>query len=181
MAAPEPAAQRLFIALWPDDASRQALLCRQHEAAWPAGARLTRPADLHLTLHFLGAVPWDRQAALQRALATASSTPVPELSLQLDRFTVWPNHVAVMLADAPDAALLRLHQRIGAALQAEGFVLEGRPWQPHVTLARKARGAAAAAAAGEGAKAPCPPVAFTAREFVLVESRGGYRVLQRFG
>jgi 2'-5' RNA ligase len=58
-----------------------------------------------------------------------------------------------------------------------GVPLEARPWQPHVTLARRA----------EGALAPDDGRAlrWRVRGYVLVESRlgsnGGYRVLRRYG
>ena len=64
---PEPTL-RLFLALWPDDDTRTALLAWQQAQTWPATARLTRPDDLHLTLHFMGAVPQSALTELKHAL-----------------------------------------------------------------------------------------------------------------
>ena len=48
-------ARRLFFALWPDDATRQALFHWQTHNL-PHDLRWQHRADLHLTLHFLGTV-----------------------------------------------------------------------------------------------------------------------------
>src|SRR3989338_5359636 len=101
---------RLFLALWPDDDTRAALLARQQAQTWPATARLTRGDDLHLTLHFLGQVPQTLLPALKQALPA----PCAPVALTLDRVEVWPNGVA----------LLR----------------NPRPYHPHAALARRARG-----------------------------------------
>ena len=54
---PGGATSRLFLALWPDDALRQALLAWRDAWQWPARAALVAPDDWHLTLHFLAGVP----------------------------------------------------------------------------------------------------------------------------
>ena len=87
---------RLFLALWPDDDTRIALLAWQQAQTWPAAARLTRADDLHLALHFLGQVPQTLLPALKQALP-APGAPSP---LILDRVEVWPNGVAVLLPEA---------------------------------------------------------------------------------
>ena len=48
---------RLFLALWPDDGTREALAGCRDAWAWDAHAVPERTERLHLTLHFLGAVP----------------------------------------------------------------------------------------------------------------------------
>ena len=57
--APSPARDpaRLFIALWPGEAVRAQLVQWQRAVSWPQAARVATPAGLHLTLHFIGAVP----------------------------------------------------------------------------------------------------------------------------
>jgi 2'-5' RNA ligase len=143
--APEAAAPaataRLFVGLWPAARARAGVLRWQAACEWPAGARPTPPERVHLTLHFLGQVERERIAALGRALNLA----VPRFELRLHRAAVWLNGVAVLEPaegrnDVP-TALLALHARLGEALQGIGLPLETRPFRPHVTLARRARGA----------------------------------------
>lgn len=158
---------RLFLALWPDDDTRAALLAWQQAQSWPAAARLTRAIDLHLTLHFLGQVPEARLPALKQALP-APGAPV---TLTLDRMEVWPNGVAVLLPEASPPALLNLHARLGDTLTQLGLPLESRAYQPHVTLARRARGLI---------PQPAPPLRWTAQRYALVHSDHGYHPLQHY-
>ena len=159
---------RLFLALWPDDDTRIALLAWQQAQTWPAAARLTRADDLHLTLHFLGQVPQTLLPALKQALLPPSA-PV---TLTLDRVEVWPNGVAVLLPQATPPALLDLHGQLGDTLTQLGLPLEPRPYQPHVTLARRALGLI---------PQPAPPLRWTAQHYVLVNSYHGYHPLQHYG
>lgn len=72
----------------------------------------------------------------------------------------------------PPAPLLALHRSIGQVLQQQGIALDKRPWQPHITLARQARGTDLPSLA---------PVDWPLRDLVPARSRGGYQVLQRWG
>jgi 2'-5' RNA ligase len=99
------------------------------------------------------------------------------LHLVLARAAVGPRGSAVLQRRAAPPALTHLQRALGGALQVHGVPLEARPWQPHVTLARRA----------EGALAPDDGRAlrWRVRGYVLVESQlgsnGGYRVLRRYG
>ena len=78
----EPAAERLFFALWPkrhlaDDLARCA---SKIQAA--TGGRRTCAEDLHLTLAFLGAIPPDR---VRIARTVADEIKREAFFLQLDR------------------------------------------------------------------------------------------------
>jgi RNA 2',3'-cyclic 3'-phosphodiesterase len=171
--APPPDPARLFIALWPDDLVRTGLLAWQRAVRWPQAARLAAPAGLHLTLHFIGAVPRSRLPELAIALAVP---PVPPFELTLDEFTVWPRGIAVLQPSAAaPGPLTELHALLGDALRALDLPVESRPLRPHVTFARHGQGAALAA------DAP-PPVRWACDGgYVLAESAGGYRVLRTFG
>jgi 2'-5' RNA ligase len=128
---------RLFVGLWPDADTRDALQASAGTWSWPAGARCTPPERLHLTVHFLGAVPADRLAALREALRVPWSGCV----LEFDRAMVWPGGIAVLEASRVPAALADLHGALAARLPGLGLPVDPRPWRPHVTLARKAAGA----------------------------------------
>jgi len=129
---PAPATCRLFLALWPAAATRRALVGERDRWSWPAHARPTAEADLHLTLHFIGPVPTERVSALVPALAVAA----PRFTLRSGGHAQWGKQVAVLEPAAPAAGLLALHERLAQALRAQGLPLETRTFRPHVTLAR---------------------------------------------
>jgi len=164
---------RLFLALWPGPRAREALAAASDAWRWPPGSARVAPERLHLTLHFLGSIEIERVGLVQAGVAV----PFRGFELVLDRAGVWPHGIAVLLARSTPPALARLHRDLGAALAALGVPLEARPWQPHVTLARRAPGARPPAA--------LPVLRWRVRGYALVESRlgsnGGYRVLQRYG
>ena len=164
---------RLFLALWPSAALREALVAWQRDWSWSAGAALVRPERLHLTLHFLGAVDAARLPALREGL-DVTGEPF-KLDLHTGRPGVWPGGIAVLETAAPPA-LLGLHARLGQALQALGLPLEARPWRPHLTFARKAAGSR---------PPPAGPAAAwqAAGDFVLVRSTPGqgYTIVHSHG
>ncbi len=99
-----------------------------------------RPASLHLTLAFIGAVAAEKLAAL-RDVGAAVGGDAFELSL--DRLGFWPQR-GILWAGCrqPPSALRRLSERLDAGLAAAGFPLErpgGKSLVPHVTLARRVR------------------------------------------
>lgn len=167
--APPPLSLRLFLALWPDAHTRAHLLDWQQTQKWPAGARLTTPADLHLTLHFLGQVPQDRLVDLLQTLPPLGESALP---LHLDTLEVWPNGVAALCPQAIPEPLHRLHQNLGRCLDALDLPRESRAYRPHVTLARKAHGLTATSR---------PAVPWQAHSYVLALSDRGYHVLHRWG
>jgi len=164
---------RLFLALYPPAATRQALL--DHSAAWewPAAARRTPPDRLHITLHFLGAVLTVRLDELKDALRV----PFEPFELQLTTPQVWPGGLAVLCAQAVPPALQALHASLAERLAALAVPVEERALRVHVTLARQAKGARRPSGA--------QPVHWPARDgYALVQSlQGGkgYQALQRFG
>ena len=103
------------------------------------GLRTVDPASAHLTLKFLGNVPASRVAAIEDALVAAASRSTA-LRLRLDGTGTFPERGAprvlwVGLAGETDG-LAALRSRIEEALQPLGFAPEGRPFHPHLTLAR---------------------------------------------
>ncbi|MBR8328341.1 RNA 2',3'-cyclic phosphodiesterase, partial [Burkholderia cenocepacia] len=97
---------RAFVALMPDAASRDAL----HALPVTRGARRMPPAQLHMTLAFIGAIERERCDALAAhlpALAAAHALP----SLPVERIAWWPSLprarliVAELAADAACVAL----------------------------------------------------------------------------
>jgi 2'-5' RNA ligase len=164
---------RLFLALWPEARVRARLVACRDAWRWPVGAKPVADAALHLTLHFLGDFARARITALAASLA---AVPLPAMVLRPGGSEVWKGGIAVLRIDA-EPALQSLHRGLGIVLEDAGVALDGRPFAPHVTLARKAA----------KAEPPRTPAAFKwrANGFALVESLPGgsarYVVLRRFG
>lgn len=173
-----PALQRLFFALWPDDAVRGQLAQAQARAQTQLErdiGRLLPAENLHLTLAFIGAADAERRACLEQAAARVRGAA---FSLQLDRLGYWPRPQVLWagVSETP-AALARLVQDLEQALTACGYRPEARPYQAHVTLARKARQAPA-----QSRITPIvwPVQAFCLAESVTAQSGARYRVLTRW-
>jgi 2'-5' RNA ligase len=164
--------RRLFIGLLPTEAVRDAIV--DHQARWYWGSGLpTRPARLHLTLHFLGAIDATREQALRDTLAGEDVAPF-DLVLRMPE--CWSGGIAVLRPNE-HAALTDLHMRLARRLSHVGIAPLREDFTPHVTLARSAWNAAPPEAA--------PPVTWTVRDFALVWSQPGpparYEVLDRYG
>lgn len=170
----KPDTLRLFFALWPDDATRDALnrtgkWLQQH---W--GGRRMRAETLHLTLAFLGSTPVDR---LDTLFACADSIQSDAFELTLDLPGYWRhNRIGWLGASETPPPHLELVGALNTRLLEEGFPVDTRPHVPHVTLLRNAAG-------GEVPK--CAPVLWTASDFVLVSSRtescgAQYEVIRRW-
>lgn len=155
-----PATQRLFFALWPDDATRDAL---DRTGKWLHrhwGGRRMRADTLHLTLAFLGDTP---VAARDAFLPMIDAIRVEPFELMLDRAGCWPhNRIGWLGCSAPGAPLADLAERLRRVLRESGVAFDARPFVPHVTLLRNAPG---------GPVPACAPVRWRVGDFVLAASR----------
>ena len=151
---------RLFFALWPDDALRAVLARRVPPLLEHVQGKAQRPDQWHVTVEFLGAVMGDRHAAVHAAADRVEAAP---LSIVFDLLDHWRRpQVYCLSASSTPPELARLVDGMRAALRAEGFVPESREYQPHVTLARKVRSAPVG---------PLDePLEWSARRFALVRS-----------
>ena len=162
------ASLRLFVALWPTAATRTAVVAAQDALPWPAGARRVAAPDLHLTLAFIGMVPQEHLGQVTQAAGISSAS----IELALDQREIWKGTTVVLRPSRVPAALADLQGRLALSLQAVGVPFDERPFAPHVTLARKAKGIEPAAV---------PPVRWRSAGHVLALSAGGrYSVIERF-
>lgn len=160
---------RLFLALWPSATIREQLRERRDAWQWPRGATPVHADKLHLTLHFLGDVPSERLPALLARFAV----PFEAFRIDLGTPALWPHGIAVLEPLAVPPALLALHARLADALVDLGLQPETRSYRPHVTMARRAGGAALPENG--------PAIAWQADRYALVESQGGvYTVLRDY-
>lgn len=131
-----------------------------------------RPADWHVTLHFIGPVKADRVADI----AAGAGVPFQPFTWVLDQPTLWPHGLAVLGATKVPTPLQVLHERLGDALRGLGLPVETRLFQPHVTLARRARAAIPPTAFA--------PVVWRVRSYALLTSTGDkdprYRVVCQY-
>lgn len=157
---------RCFVALLPGQESRPALDALQSRAAraYPR-ARVVHPADLHLTLAFIGELPEARAKVLAAALA---QHPAPGgHPWRLDHLGAFAPARVLWAGGPPHAALDALARDVRAWLDAERVNYDGKRFVPHFTLLRKLTPAAAEVATG----AIEPPIAWTLSAPVLMAAR----------
>jgi RNA 2',3'-cyclic 3'-phosphodiesterase len=167
------ATARLFVALWPDDDVRAALVSHADEWSWAKGARRVPPERLHVTTHFLG--PVDRSHIEE--IADGIDVPCERFEMRLTQPALWPRGVAVLLPGTTSDAAFSLHARLSGELGRMGFVSDRDTWAAHVTLARDAKGST-------------PPVVdvnigwvvdgYALVESVMTPTQQEYRVLRRY-
>lgn len=124
-----------------DTATREALAALQDllRPRMPKqGLRWVAPADLHLTLRFLGATAPARERAIAAALP-AFVARFAAIEARTDRLRWWPSatapRVLVLQVDS-HGALERLAAALEAELRALGVPAEPRRFRAHLTLAR---------------------------------------------
>ena len=128
---------RLFFALWPDSRTQSQLAEWGRTLALSLGGRLTRAETVHLTLAFIGDTP---AARLDELLQIGAELNVPRFDLRFDMLGCFErNGVAWAAPNMTPKPLLDLVAGLHAGLRRAGFPTESRPYQPHVTLLRKAR------------------------------------------
>jgi 2'-5' RNA ligase len=103
----------------------------------PSAAWIDEPL-LHLTLKFLGEQPDDRVDDLQAAAARVAGRH-RELVMALGGIGAFPNFRRariVWMGIAQEARLELLHHDVEVEYEKLGIEIEGRPFRPHLTLAR---------------------------------------------
>ena len=93
---------------------------------------------LHLTLKFFGEQPPERLDTIASA-ATAVAAQHRALVMSLGGIGAFPNFRrarVVWMGVEHDPRLELLHHDVEVAYEALGFEVEGRPFRPHLTLAR---------------------------------------------
>lgn len=124
---------RLFLALVLPQAIVDRLVPWQH--AELAGGRVVDPANLHVTLAFLGSTPADDVGRIVEALrASARSAEPPVLTVSGYRET---RSVGMLVLDDRERRATRLAEDLHGRLEALGaYERENRPWLPHLTVLR---------------------------------------------
>ncbi len=149
---------RLFYALWPDAATRDALAALQATVR----GRKVAPANLHLTLAFLGSQP---RASLPLLDSLLDKLPLHRFALAIDSYGYFSKaRIAWAGPSSMSDPLLWVYNALVNALDDVKVVSKSSGgFRPHVTLARDAE-----RVDPEGP--PAPAVAWPVDTIALVES-----------
>jgi 2'-5' RNA ligase len=162
---------RLFVALELPEEVRSELVRWRRELVTPALAPVSAES-LHVTLCFLGSLPFAQAPAIGDAHAKALADAGP-IQLRIGGAIWLPRrrpHVLAVALDDSSGELERHWTTLGGALAAGGWYRpESRPLLPHVTVARVRRGARVRAAELDGPA----PLSFTASRVTLFRSHLG--------
>src|SRR5687768_2073533 len=130
---------RVFFAVWPDEAVRDALSAAALRAEAECGGRPTAAAKIHLTLFFVGEVDRARIGDLETC---AGAVAAAAFDLEMSVLGYWRHNRIVWAGSlVTPAALSRLVAELTSELGTAGYHREERPYVPHATLVRNARGA----------------------------------------
>ena len=127
---------RLFAALLlPDEAVRRLVRWQERELPARDDVRLVAPANLHLTLAFLGSRPAAEAEAIAAAVREAAGGAGP-IVLTPSRYRE-TRSVGMVVLDDEEGRAGRLAERVWEELERLGvYEREDRPWLPHVTVVR---------------------------------------------
>ncbi len=121
--------------------------------------QLVAAVNLHVTLLFLGGVDTEKETVLVEEAATI---PCPKMAITFDRLSYWQKPgILCLTTSRVGSELLSLVDRLAAVAEKRAIAVDARPYQPHVTLARKAK---------QPVELAVEPVIWQADSFCLFES-----------
>lgn len=150
---------RLFVGIELNEEARAALSAAR--ASWEkmVKARFCDADLYHLTLVFIGNVEEERLPALKKTLSRVKWSPFSLKTGAADRFE---KGVLFAGVQTPNDGLSALQKAVAEALREDGWPFENRPYRPHITLARQAK--------GFGEPPQIAPVRVPVKRFALFES-----------
>jgi 2'-5' RNA ligase len=165
--------KRLFFGLEPE--STTCLQCANIiQAIDNSNCQPVIVANLHVTLVFLGAVNPGTEAELINRVKAITGA---KITISFDQLSYWkqPRTLCLTIARA-NLTLLALVEQLSTLAQQLKIPLDARPYQPHVTLARKVR---------QPVRLTFEPIIWQADAFCLYESCStghgvAYRVIERW-
>ncbi len=166
--------KRLFLALWPDHKARLAIQ-EIIKRLQPVSLRPYKMSNLHVTLVFLGNIDAATELSIRQAMAEVVS---PDFTLEFDGLSYWhkPGVLCLTCSQQVPEALIELRKKLNVIVQSCGLVTDPRPFQPHITIARKVQ---------LNPELSIEKIIWNAHEFCLVESVSSvqgieYQVLERY-
>lgn len=104
-----------------------------------SNARWTPPENQHLTLKFLGSTPVDRVESVEKICTMVAGSHAPA-RMSFTDLGAFPSRSRIrvlwMGIDDPAGLLAAVAADLDDAFASLGFPSEGRPYRPHLTLAR---------------------------------------------
>lgn len=150
---------RVFFALWPDADARDRLAALARDVAARTKGRAPPPANLHITVAFIGEIAPERVDVLRTVGASVAARAAPFVLRLNCTGTFRGTGITWAGASELPAPLVALARDLSDMLVAQDFAIERRPFSPHVTLARRCK----AAEVGNLA----PPIGWTATRLAL--------------
>jgi len=148
-----------FFALSPDLSSRMQIQHIMKRLPDTPPLKLQTTANLHQTLLFLGQL---EQQQINALLKHIDSIRCPAIEMQFDHLSYWAGPgIFCLTSRAPGTELFDLVSKLENIARKAEIKVDVAPYQPHITLARKAR---------EAVAVPIAPVCFKAEELVLMKS-----------
>jgi RNA 2',3'-cyclic 3'-phosphodiesterase len=163
---------RAFVAVFPPTEVQEVLASAARGLSVAGKVRLTPPANVHLTLKFLGDVSEDDLGRVAEALEPVREKHEP-FEASISGFGAFPSpkKARVLWAGISEGSdrLRTLAEDVEEFLEPLGFERENRPYVPHLTLGR-ARGRPVAL---ETVETSSPVPTFLVRRVDLVQSVPG--------
>lgn len=126
---------RLFVALWPDPDVQRRLGVLARQLADRCGGRAVAPANIHLTLAFLGRLD---SGAVAEVLHRLGDTHDSAFRLQVDTIGHFAGGIVWAGPAHLPAALGRLAEKVRECARTVSIGFDERPFAAHVTLVRRA-------------------------------------------
>ena len=163
---------RTFVAVFPPPETQEALADAARGLPVVGKVRLTPPANIHLTLKFLGDVSQEDLGRLAEVLEPVRERHEP-FEAGISGFGAFPSprRARILWAGIGEGAaeLRALARDVEESLEPLGFEREDRTYVPHLTLGR-ARGRPVALETVETVESPSLVPEFFVRHAELVES-----------
>jgi len=129
--------KRIFFALWPSERQRRQIDSAIDPYRASLAGKWTARDNWHVTLVFIGGFQEHEIPALQDVTSRIRCSPI---NLKFDRIDYWKRaKIMCYSADFVADELIELVKSLEKAAAGFGFVPEKRTFQPHMTIARKAR------------------------------------------
>lgn len=127
---------RLFIGISFESIRTQLMDIQNRLRIHVVKGNFTYEGNLHLTVEFLGELPPTCIPAIKAALRTLRN---PLFELVFDHVGSFQHggKDLVWIGTRPNPILQELQKDLSFALRQENFILENRPYTPHLTLARE--------------------------------------------
>ena len=139
---PQPETYRTFIALplSPKITKKLADVQRAlHRRSPERAVSWVKPANIHVTLFFLGDILPTRQKPIEKALSVVARNVRPFM-FDVQNLGAFPNvdrpRVIWVGVDEPTGQLALLHSAVNEAMESVGFQPENRRFSPHLTVGR---------------------------------------------